>query len=236
MASLRAWGIWARGTKMRRSTWNSVISSSLSSKILLPWTGSKFSSAVTGGSERGRMVNTHRAARPTPRPPSTKRINRASTNVRSHRRRDGCFARRIVAMDCYYTGVKAPSPLRPLPAPTFRSELLGDLEWRGLLANVSDPADADRHFLEPGRLAYIGFDPTADSLHVGSLLGLVVLRRIQRAGHRPVLLIGGGTGLIGDPSGKSGERALDPEERVAAAAARLKVQVQRFLDFDPGPG
>jgi len=139
-------------------------------------------------------------------------------------------------MDCYYTGVKAPSPLRPLPAPTFRSELLGDLEWRGLLANVSDPADADRHFLEPGRLAYIGFDPTADSLHVGSLLGLVVLRRIQRAGHRPVLLIGGGTGLIGDPSGKSGERALDPEERVAAAAARLKVQVQRFLDFDPGPG
>ena len=139
-------------------------------------------------------------------------------------------------MDCYYTGVKAPSPLRPLPAPTFRSELLGDLEWRGLLANVSDPADVDRHFLEPGRLAYIGFDPTADSLHVGSLLGLVVLRRIQRAGHRPVLLIGGGTGLIGDPSGKSGERALDPEELVAAAAARLKVQVQRFLDFDPGPG
>ena len=139
-------------------------------------------------------------------------------------------------MDWYYTGVKAPSPLRPLPAPTFRSELLGDLEWRGLLANVSDPADADRHFLEPGRLAYIGFDPTADSLHVGSLLGLVVLRRIQRAGHRPVLLIGGGTGLIGDPSGKSGERALDPEEVVAAAAARLKAQVQRFLDFDEGPG
>jgi tyrosyl-tRNA synthetase len=131
--------------------------------------------------------------------------------------------------------VKAPSPLRPLSAPTFHSELLGDLEWRGLLANISDPADADRHFLEPGRLAYIGFDPTADSLHVGSLLGLVVLRRIQRAGHRPVLLIGGGTGLIGDPSGKSGERALNPEAEVAASAARLKVQVQRFLDFDRGP-
>jgi len=138
-------------------------------------------------------------------------------------------------MGWYYTGVKAPSPLRPIPAPTFRSELLGDLEWRGLLANVSDPADADRHFLEPGRLAYIGFDPTADSLHVGSLLGLVVLRRIQRAGHRPVLLIGGGTGLIGDPSGKSGERALNPEAEVAGAAVRLKLQVQRFLDFDGGP-
>ena len=138
-------------------------------------------------------------------------------------------------MHWYYTGVKAQSPLRPHSAPTFRSELLGDLEWRGLLANVSDPGDADRHFLEPGRLAYIGFDPTADSLHVGSLLGLVLLRRIQRAGHRPVLLIGGGTGLIGDPSGKSGERSLSSEEQVVMAAARLRAQVQRFLDFDPGP-
>ena len=137
-------------------------------------------------------------------------------------------------MDCYYTGVKASS--RAVPASTFRSELLGDLEWRGLLASVSDPAEVDRHFLERGRLAYIGFDPSADSLHVGSLLGLVVLRRIQRAGHRPVVLIGGGTGLIGDPSGKSGERPLSAEAEVAAAAARLKRQVQRFLDFDEGPG
>jgi tyrosyl-tRNA synthetase len=119
--------------------------------------------------------------------------------------------------------------------PPFRSALLADLEWRGLLSDVSDPADADRHFLEPGRRAYIGFDPTADSLHVGSLLGLVLLSRIQRAGHRPVVLIGGGTGLIGDPSGKAGERALNPEDQVAAAAERLKAQVQRFLDFDAGP-
>jgi tyrosyl-tRNA synthetase len=118
--------------------------------------------------------------------------------------------------------------------PSLRSALLADLEWRGLISEISDPADADRHFLEPGRPAYIGFDPTADSLHVGSLLGLVVLSRIQRAGHRPIVLIGGGTGLIGDPSGKTGERALSPEEQVAAAAERLKAQVQRFLDFGPG--
>jgi tyrosyl-tRNA synthetase len=118
---------------------------------------------------------------------------------------------------------------------SFRSALLADLEWRGLISDISDPADADRHFLEPGRPAYIGFDPTADSLHVGSLLGLVVLSRIQRAGHLPIVLIGGGTGLIGDPSGKTGERALNPEEQVAAAAERLKAQVQRFLDFGPGP-
>ena len=69
---------------------------------------------------------------------------------------------------------------------------------------------------------------------MGSLLGLVLLRRIQRAGHRPVVLIGGGTGLIGDPSGKSGERSLSSEEQVAMAAARLRAQVQRFLDFDAG--
>jgi tyrosyl-tRNA synthetase len=119
--------------------------------------------------------------------------------------------------------------------PPFRSALLADLEWRGLLSDISDPAAADRHFLEPGRPAYIGFDPTADSLHVGSLLGLVVLSRIQRAGHRPIVLIGGGTGLIGDPSGKTGERALSPEDQVAAAAERLKSQVRRFLDFGPGP-
>jgi tyrosyl-tRNA synthetase len=117
----------------------------------------------------------------------------------------------------------------------FQSELLTDLEWRGLISEISDRADADRHFREPGRFAYIGFDPTADSLHVGSLLGLVILRRIQRAGHRPIVLIGGGTGLIGDPSGKAGERALNPEDQVAAAAERLKAQVQRFLDFTPGP-
>ena len=118
---------------------------------------------------------------------------------------------------------------------TFTSALLDDLQWRGLISDISDPADTDRHFATPGRRAYIGFDPTADSLHVGSLLGLVVLSRIQRAGHRPIVLIGGGTGLIGDPSGKAGERALSPEDQVAAAAARLRVQVQRFLDFGSGP-
>ena len=78
----------------------------------------------------------------------------------------------------------------------------------------------------------MGFDPTADSLHVGSLLPLLALRRIQRCGHRPIVLIGGGTGLIGDPSGKGGERQLNPEEQVAAWADRLRAQVQRFLDFD----
>jgi tyrosyl-tRNA synthetase len=79
---------------------------------------------------------------------------------------------------------------------------------------------------------YCGFDPTADSLHVGSKLPLLVLRRFQLAGHRPIVLIGGGTGLIGDPSGKTTERALNPEDQVAAWAAGLKRQVSSFVDFD----
>jgi tyrosyl-tRNA synthetase len=90
----------------------------------------------------------------------------------------------------------------------------------------------DGHLLAAPRAAYVGFDPTADSLHVGSLLPLLALRRIQQFGHRPIVLIGGGTGLIGDPSGKEGERQLNAEEQVAVWADRLKAQVKRFLDFD----
>src|SRR5690349_20720526 len=78
-----------------------------------------------------------------------------------------------------------------------RSSLLTDLEQRGLIADVTTPAELDAHLASGARTAYVGFDPTADSLHVGSLLPLLVLRRLQRAGHRPIVLVGGGTGLIG---------------------------------------
>ncbi|MGH7392207.1 MAG: tyrosine--tRNA ligase [Candidatus Rokuibacteriota bacterium] len=113
--------------------------------------------------------------------------------------------------------------------------LLADLEARGLLADATHPAELAAHLAAGPRVLYCGFDPTADSLHVGSLLPLLVLRRFQLAGHRPIVLIGGGTGLIGDPSGKTTERTLNPEDQVAAWAARLKRQVARFVDFDPGP-
>ncbi|NMB41825.1 MAG: tyrosine--tRNA ligase, partial [Firmicutes bacterium] len=79
---------------------------------------------------------------------------------------------------------------------------------------------------------YVGFDPTADSLHVGHLLPIVALRRFQMAGHSPIALVGGGTGLIGDPSGKASERGLNPEELVEKWAAEIKKQLERFLDFD----
>jgi tyrosyl-tRNA synthetase len=114
------------------------------------------------------------------------------------------------------------------------TSVLDDFEQRGLIADVTTRDELAAHLAGASRTIYVGFDPTADSLHVGSLVPLLALRRIQLAGHRPIVLVGGGTGLIGDPAGKTGERALGPEEQVAAYAARLKAQVQRFLDFERG--
>lgn len=112
-----------------------------------------------------------------------------------------------------------------------RSPLLSDLEWRGLVADATNLEELDAHLSGSPRAIYCGFDPTADSLHVGSLLPLLALRRVQLAGHRPIVLIGGGTGLIGDPSGKTGERQLNPETQVTEWAARLKRQVEPFFDW-----
>jgi tyrosyl-tRNA synthetase len=114
-------------------------------------------------------------------------------------------------------------------------DLWEELEWRGLIAGSTKPEDLRQHLRGGSRVAYVGFDPTADSLHVGSLLPLLALRRLQLAGHRPIVLIGGGTGLIGDPSGRAGERQLNPADRVAEWATRLKEQVGRFVDFEATP-
>lgn len=121
----------------------------------------------------------------------------------------------------------------------MRSPLLQELEERGLVRQCST-SKLHRHFGEANpprdvRTVYVGFDPTADSLHIGSLLPLLALRRVQLAGHRPIVLVGGGTGLIGDPSGKTGERALNPADQVAEWAERLKAQARPFLDFGSSP-
>jgi len=110
--------------------------------------------------------------------------------------------------------------------------LSDDFRARGLIADASQ--GWTEHLASGSRTLYVGFDPTADSLHVGSLLPLLALRRAQLAGHRPIVLVGGGTGLIGDPSGKAGERALNPKDVVREWAERLKQQVSPFLDFDCG--
>jgi tyrosyl-tRNA synthetase len=117
----------------------------------------------------------------------------------------------------------------------MRTPWLVDLQQRGLIADATRPEELDAHLAAAPRTLYVGFDPTADSLHIGSLLPLLALRRAQLSGHRPIVLVGGGTGLIGDPAGKAGERALNPAEQVAGWADRLKQQVQPFLDFDRGP-
>ena len=114
------------------------------------------------------------------------------------------------------------------------TSVLPEFQQRGLVADVTSPGGLDAHLGQTMRTVYVGFDPTADSLHVGSLVPLLGLRRFQLAGHRPIVLVGGGTGLIGDPAGKAGERALNPEAHVAAFAERLKGQVRPFLDFDRG--
>ncbi|MDQ2811492.1 MAG: tyrosine--tRNA ligase [Actinomycetota bacterium] len=113
-------------------------------------------------------------------------------------------------------------------------DIIDDLEWRGLLAITTDK-DELRNALSSGRVTiYGGFDPTAPGLHIGNLVLLVTLRRLQLAGHRPIGLVGGATGLIGDPSGKSSERVLHSHETVAEWVNRIRSEVSRFLDFDVG--
>jgi tyrosyl-tRNA synthetase len=109
--------------------------------------------------------------------------------------------------------------------------LFDELQWRGFVHQVTHPEVAE--WLEQGPVTlYCGFDPTADSLHIGSLLPIMGLAHFQRAGHRPIALVGGGTGLIGDPSFKAAERALLTREQVDANAAGIRAQLARFLSFE----
>jgi len=114
------------------------------------------------------------------------------------------------------------------------ADVLDDLNWRGLIAQSTD-LDAIRADLDQAPITvYCGFDPTAESLHAGNLLQLTTLRRFQLFGHRPIALAGGATGLIGDPSGRSSERAFVTREEVTARLQRIKPQLERFLDFSGG--
>jgi tyrosyl-tRNA synthetase len=109
-------------------------------------------------------------------------------------------------------------------------ELLADLEWRGLIAQSTDRAELEKE-LSKSTALYIGFDPTAPSLHVGNLVVLLVLRRFQLAGHKPIPLVGGATGLVGDPSGKNEERTLNDEEVVGQWVAKIRKQLEKVIDF-----
>ena len=111
-------------------------------------------------------------------------------------------------------------------------DLLGEFEWRGLYSQSTDRSDLENHLSVGSKTVYCGFDPTADSLHIGSLVPLLALRRFQEFGHKPIVLIGGATGLIGDPSGRDAERPLNSKDMVLQRAQLLQRQVSNFLDLD----
>jgi tyrosyl-tRNA synthetase len=109
---------------------------------------------------------------------------------------------------------------------------IGELRWRGMLQDIMP--GIEEQLTKEMTVAYIGFDPTADSLHVGSLVQIMILKHFQSAGHKPLVLVGGATGLIGDPSGKKEERKLLTEEEVDHNATCIRNQLSRFLDFEKG--
>ena len=111
------------------------------------------------------------------------------------------------------------------------TNLLADLEMRGLINQTTSPEDLVQH-LQESRTLYCGFDPTADSLHIGSLVPLLVLKRFQQAGHKPLALVGGATGMIGDPSFKAQERKLNDETTINSWVEKLKHQVGAFIEFN----
>jgi tyrosyl-tRNA synthetase len=115
------------------------------------------------------------------------------------------------------------------------TDIIDELTWRGLIAQSTDLEEL-RKALDAGPVTlYGGFDPTAPGLHIGNLVLLLTMRRFQLAGHQPIALVGGATGLIGDPSGKSAERVLNSRDVVAGWVERIRREVSRFLNFTPGP-
>ena len=111
----------------------------------------------------------------------------------------------------------------------MRNSFLGELKWRGMLHQFTP--NVDQHLSESPRIGYIGFDPTSDSMHIGNLVQIMILIHFQRYGHKPIALIGGATGMIGDPSGKSSERKLLDQKKLEKNSLALKKQLLKFLDF-----
>src|SRR5580700_5955192 len=109
--------------------------------------------------------------------------------------------------------------------------LIEELRWRGMIQDIMPGTEEQLN--KEITSAYIGFDPTAESLHIGSLVPILLLRHLQKAGHRPIALVGGATGMVGDPSGKSEERNLLDEETLNRNLAGIKKQLEQYLDFSP---
>src|SRR5215471_17328124 len=128
-------------------------------------------------------------------------------------------SRRLITIDCYSNRI-------------VMTNLSDELAWRGLVYHATE--GLAEMFARDRVTAYIGFDPTAPSLHVGSLLQIMLLARLQRFGHAPIAIVGGGTGMIGDPSGKGQERLLLSDEQIELNLTGIRRQLERFLEFGPG--
>ena len=115
-----------------------------------------------------------------------------------------------------------------------QQDLIQDLSWRGMVQQMTAEDEFKDHLAEGMKVVYCGFDPTADSLHIGSLVPLLALKRFQEFGHKPIALVGGATGLVGDPSFKASERQLNSEDVVEGWVQSIKSQVSQFVDFDCG--
>ncbi|PCJ16472.1 MAG: tyrosine--tRNA ligase [SAR86 cluster bacterium] len=113
-------------------------------------------------------------------------------------------------------------------------DIISDLESREMIAQLTGGEELKTHLSEGSRVIYCGFDPTAESLHIGNMVPLLALKRFQMAGHKPIALVGGATGMIGDPSFKESERQLNTTDTVSSWVERLKPQLSQFLDFDCG--
>src|SRR5580698_9302940 len=116
----------------------------------------------------------------------------------------------------------------------FNSAYLRTLSERGYIHQITDPAHLDAHLDSNIVSAYIGFDATADSLHIGSLVQIMLLRHLQRCGHRPIVLMGGGTTKVGDPTGRDETRQLLTEQQINANISGIRATFARFLDFGAG--
>jgi tyrosyl-tRNA synthetase len=114
----------------------------------------------------------------------------------------------------------------------MKTNLIAELQWRGMIQDVMP--GTEEQLLKEMTTGYVGFDPTSDSLHVGSLLPIMLLVHLQNAGHRPIVLVGGATGMVGDPSGKSAERNLLDEEALNKNVEGVSQQLKKFLDFENG--
>ncbi|MEN9952087.1 MAG: hypothetical protein RLZZ520_355, partial [Bacteroidota bacterium] len=109
--------------------------------------------------------------------------------------------------------------------------LIAELKWRGMLQDIMPGTEEQLN--KESTTVYIGFDPTADSLHIGSLVPILLLYHLQKAGHKPLALVGGATGMVGDPSGKSEERNLLDEETLQKNINGVRSQLEKYLDFTP---